>query len=301
MDEWTTPAPLIDLAVEFPELAPYARTTTRLHPRRGEPGVFDSSIGGRPLWPADEPWPIRPGSYFGPYDEERVPAVLLLQLYRRDVAQLPFPEGTDLLQVLWYPIPHETFGEWDPEAMLFWRDSASVTEMLAEVPLINPDYPEYAPFPEYVPIPCLLHPEPGVVEYPSSSSDLPQGWDWSRLADFEATSGQDASSTLFIAPGIKVGGWPNFFQEPVWPDCPSCQAQMEHLLTLHTAEWGSEGWERWIPRADDRFRAECRNGERSEELRAAQSPSGIDLGGGCINLFFCPTCPGMPHAQWHDR
>lgn len=158
MNQWTTSAPSIDLAAEFPELAPYARTTTRLHPRRGEPGVFDSSVGGRPLWPAGEAWPIRPGSDFGPYDEERIPALPLLQLYRRDVDQLPVPEGTDLLQVLWYPVPHETAGEWEPQAMLFWRDSASVTDVLAEVPLVNPDYPDYAPFPEYVPTPCVLHP-----------------------------------------------------------------------------------------------------------------------------------------------
>ena len=193
------------MTAELPELAPYARTTTRLHPRRGEPGVFHSSIGGRPLWPADEPWPIRPSSHFGPYDEEHVPAVLLLQLYRRDVAQLPFPEGTDLLQVLWYPIPHETFGEWHPEAMLFWRDSTGVTEVLTEIPVVNSDYPEYAPFPEYVPTPCLLHPEPGVVEYPSGSSDLLQSWDWGRLEEFEATSGQDPFSTLFVAPGVQGG------------------------------------------------------------------------------------------------
>lgn len=122
VNEWITPAPLIDLAVEFPELVFYVRTTTRLHPRRGEPGVRDSSLGGPLLWPVDEPWPIQPGSHFGPFDDTPVPAVPLFQLYRRDVAQLPFPEGTDLLQLLWYPIEHATTDSGNPEIMLFWRD-----------------------------------------------------------------------------------------------------------------------------------------------------------------------------------
>ncbi|WP_374213271.1 hypothetical protein [Streptomyces sp. G1] len=45
-------------AVElFPQLAPLARTATRLHPRPGSPTPHDSSIGGPLLWPAEEPWP----------------------------------------------------------------------------------------------------------------------------------------------------------------------------------------------------------------------------------------------------
>ena len=55
--------------------------------------MHDSSLGGPLLWPLNEPWPVQPGSHFGPYDETPVPAVPLLQLYQRDVAQLPFPEG----------------------------------------------------------------------------------------------------------------------------------------------------------------------------------------------------------------
>jgi hypothetical protein len=52
----TTP-PRPDVVAAVPELAAYARTATRLHPRRGSPGVGDSSIGGPLLWPAEEPWP----------------------------------------------------------------------------------------------------------------------------------------------------------------------------------------------------------------------------------------------------
>lgn len=53
----TTPPRPFDVTALFPELAPLARTATRLHPRPGSPTVHDSSVGGPLLWPADEPWP----------------------------------------------------------------------------------------------------------------------------------------------------------------------------------------------------------------------------------------------------
>nr|CAJ89509.1 hypothetical protein SAML0523 [Streptomyces ambofaciens ATCC 23877] len=52
-----TPPRPIDVAAVFPQLAPLARTATRLHPRTGAPTWHDSSIGGPLLWPAEEPWP----------------------------------------------------------------------------------------------------------------------------------------------------------------------------------------------------------------------------------------------------
>ncbi|MFD4145370.1 hypothetical protein [Streptomyces goshikiensis] len=52
-----TPPRPIDVAAVFPQLAPLARTATRLHPRPGVPTWHDSSIGGPLLWPTEEPWP----------------------------------------------------------------------------------------------------------------------------------------------------------------------------------------------------------------------------------------------------
>lgn len=54
----STPPPPLDITAVFPELRDLAATTIRLHPRKGEPGVRDSSLGGQLLWPADEPWPV---------------------------------------------------------------------------------------------------------------------------------------------------------------------------------------------------------------------------------------------------
>ena len=53
----TTPPRPFDITAIFPQLAPLARTATRLFPRPGSPSPQDSSIGGPLLWPADEPWP----------------------------------------------------------------------------------------------------------------------------------------------------------------------------------------------------------------------------------------------------
>ncbi|MEV4349774.1 hypothetical protein AB0J83_35395 [Actinoplanes sp. NPDC049596] len=94
----TGPAPF-DVAGEMPELAPYARTAVRLHPRRGEPAAGQSSMGGPLLWPVDEAWPAcdGPGAYDhfdGSPGEDGVPLVPVLQLLAEDVPELPFPEAT---------------------------------------------------------------------------------------------------------------------------------------------------------------------------------------------------------------
>ncbi|WP_035736694.1 hypothetical protein [Glycomyces arizonensis] len=54
----TTPPRPYDILALFPELAAFARTAVRLHPRHGNPSIGESSVGGPLLWPADEPWPM---------------------------------------------------------------------------------------------------------------------------------------------------------------------------------------------------------------------------------------------------
>ncbi len=54
----TTPPPPLDITGVFPELAALARPAVRLHPRAGEPGLRDSSLGGPLLWQAGEAWPV---------------------------------------------------------------------------------------------------------------------------------------------------------------------------------------------------------------------------------------------------
>lgn len=54
----TTPPRPLDVEAAFPALAAHRRTATRLHPRHGDPGAQESSVGGPLLWPAGEPWPV---------------------------------------------------------------------------------------------------------------------------------------------------------------------------------------------------------------------------------------------------
>src|SRR3954468_3599301 len=101
----TTPPPRYDIAALFPELAPLAKQTIRLHPRPGpEPPANASKLGGHILWPADEPWPlcIEPEEdpdepTEPPHDHLYIP---ILQLRRDDIPEFPFRDGTDLFQLL---------------------------------------------------------------------------------------------------------------------------------------------------------------------------------------------------------
>lgn len=61
----TTPPRPVDVTAVFPELTPLARAAIRLHPRAGSPSVWESSVGGPLLWPAEEPWPHCESSHPG--------------------------------------------------------------------------------------------------------------------------------------------------------------------------------------------------------------------------------------------
>ncbi|NUP22032.1 MAG: hypothetical protein HOZ81_39410 [Streptomyces sp.] len=95
MPRLTTPPRPLDVIAAFPELAPLARTTIRLHPRPGSPTTADSSLGGPLLWPADEPWPTcseHPAALALSPDEVRHRRRILDAASNR-----PRPEGTDFL------------------------------------------------------------------------------------------------------------------------------------------------------------------------------------------------------------
>jgi len=103
----TPPCP-VAVEVVFPELAPLAVETVRLHPRAGEPGGRDSPVGGPLLWPAEEPWPTCPEHGYHEHDiAEAVPFVAVVQVFRADAPGTPFPPNTDVLQVLWCPNGHD--------------------------------------------------------------------------------------------------------------------------------------------------------------------------------------------------
>ncbi|WP_214414462.1 hypothetical protein [Sphaerisporangium fuscum] len=312
----TTPPRPVDIAAVFPEIAPLARTATRLHPRPGTPDVRSSSIGGPLLWPSDEPWPVceEPHENEGDFtrlDSERrrrhifsaawgraftpaeraeldrdeefadpdTPTTMLAvaQLFLRDVPDLVGPPGADVLQILWCPRDHDPF--YCPAVMLRWRRSADVTDVLSEQP--EPVVMEY----EYLPEPCVLHPEQ-VVEYPYDevlADDLRE-----RIRMWEESGEDRYYRELAIADGWKVGGYAGWYLSGPVPLVCECGAEMELLVKIASGEWG--GAEIWRPQED------AEEGELPEPPSRSNPPQ-ITIGRGySLWVFTCPASFKHPHG-----
>ncbi|WP_033354289.1 DUF1963 domain-containing protein [Kitasatospora aureofaciens] len=288
----TTPPRPVDVEQLFPELAPLRREAIRLHPRAGSPSPAQSSVGGPLLWPADEPWPLcpstsHPAGWDRPETEGPVPMVSVVQIHRRDVPQLDFPAGTDLLQVLWCPFIVGLCPE--PTPRVLWRSSDSVGPVLVTAPSTVSTAPE-----DSIPAPCVLHPEP-VVDYPSWDMPEELGEELRfRMEELKARTGLWYSYHLAEAPGIKLGGYPSWTQEPCWPDCPACGQAMDHLLTVSSWEYDGLSYRTWLPLED-------RDSETGEERRdttggrGAHSPAQVMFGdAGGVYIFECRSCPDRP-------
>ncbi|WP_370937835.1 hypothetical protein [Amycolatopsis sp. cg13] len=166
-----------------------------------------------------------------------LPMAPIAQFYRRDIPELPFPDGTDVCQVLWCPTDHEP--HYGPRPLVRWRDSSSVTEVRA------------APEPdlglgdeESLPSPCRIWPE-RVTEFPHWD-DLPSARLRARIEEWEKGKDWTYYEHLSVAPGSKVGGWIGWVQYPEWPECERGH-RMDHLLTVSSAESAGGGWETWMP------------------------------------------------------
>ena len=231
---------------------------------------------------------LEPQPHQGP-----VALVPVLQLYARDVPELPFPEHTDLLQLLWCPNWH---GEpwYGPSPITVWRWVADVTEPLASPPppRFEADWEWCAR--DYVPLPCVLHAE-RVVEYPHAEqpgfSDLPDPLD-ERVRRWQQRRHWLYWKALSTAPGTKIGGWPRWSQGPQLPVC-DCGLRMRHLLTIASEEFGDR--ERWLP-VEDRVDARIA-GQRLLTDRDCWAPHGLMLGDvGSLYLFTCMAFAERPLA-----
>ncbi|MFF1548076.1 hypothetical protein [Streptomyces sp. NPDC058291] len=163
-----------------------------------------------------------------------------MQIYRTSVPDIvPFPEGCDLLQVLWCPQKHSGHRWIVPRVQ--WRKASSVGKVL-ETPPTPADAWE-----NYVPRPCVVHPEL-VTEYPywDLRDDM---WDELefRFLDLNQETGWDYQSHLSTAPGTKLGGYPGWCQDPEWPGCVECGNRMEHLLTVESTEADAVSRRTWTP------------------------------------------------------
>ncbi|GHO93259.1 hypothetical protein KSF_033070 [Reticulibacter mediterranei] len=333
----TTPPRPVDIAAVFPELAPLARTTTRLHPRPGNPTSWESSVGGPLLWPIDDPWPYCEEPHFhgeslktladvrlqrdmltAAWKRPRQPGVNLLtpeedaiikriqaghswtdepiamipvaQLYARDIPDLHPPPGCDLLQVLWCPFGHDD--ENLPRVKLVWRSSSIVTSLLS-----NPPQPVAVESEDYVPEPCVVHPEQ-IIEYPALS-DLDEALReqikaWQEREKPIADVGSFAYSFgLSVAPGWKVGGWTSFSFRDAEPAICSCGTQMQPLLRIDSTEWdGGSG--SWIPIEDQALN---RNPDTS--YTRPWEPVMVTIGRSyTMQIYTCPASVDHPPVAW---
>ena len=211
----------------------------------------------------------------------------MLQLRRADVADLPWPEDTDVLQVTWCPLNH--IGSMSADVALHWRRAADLTGV-AEVPAPDPEA-----LTGLLPIPCTINPEL-IVEYPTW--DLPT----EIATEIRPTVDQMAAETGWeywhnsVAPGIKVGGYPSWTQPPDHPYC-ACGRPMDHLLSISSWEYDRGDDLRWITNeerpaiaaswadTDNQWHADA-------PWRQAQAPAGLMIGdAGGIYIFVCTTCP----------
>lgn len=254
------------------------------------PSSTESSVGGPLLWLVDEAWPVCTQMHqdlgSGLPGSSRVPLVPVVQAFRADLPSgvVSFPEGTDVLQVLWCPFNHEFPAS--PWPVVFWHDSAAARAVLPAPPT------DPAAARRHVPAPCVVHPE-RVTEYPSWDlpEDLADEWqdDFRRLQ--EAIPLQSFSG-FAEAPGIKIGGYPSWFTGQGWVDCEGCGRRMDHLLTVSSWECDGASWRIWLP-LEDR--------DEDDGRAVPVDPTGLDVGSvGSVYIFECRACPERPVAHWYD-
>lgn len=211
-----------------------------------------------------------------------LPLIPLVQLYARDVPDLPFPEGTDLLQVLW--LPFEEIEGCSDAVQLRWRKSSAVGEVL-----VDPPRPAYLDQRDHVPEPCVLHPEQ-VHEFPPFHVlDEEQA---TRLRIWAEERSVNYSGDLSVAPGWKAGGWPTHFtfRDPAESDelhCGECGGPVEALLTVDSSEWDGSG-RSWCAVEDGEGAAE----PAGHPYRTADTPTLVSIGRGyTLQFYSCVTTP----------
>ncbi|ROO85340.1 hypothetical protein EDD29_2883 [Actinocorallia herbida] len=210
-----------------------------------------------------------------------LPLLAVAQFYARDVPDLPCPEGTDLLQVLWCPF-NEVM-ELSSAVRLRWRRSADVGEVLTRPPV-----PAFVGSDDYVPERCVLHPE-RVREYPPAhelDGELAKA-----VHSWAVDRGLSYRGDLSTAPGWKVGGWPHpwTFLDPPEPAelrCGACGGPVEALLTIEGREYDGES-RSWFPLEDA--------SAEPAPFITADSATMVEIGRGyTLQVYRCAATPDHP-------
>ncbi|RST13584.1 hypothetical protein E2C00_17425 [Streptomyces sp. WAC05374] len=156
-----------------------------------------------------------------------VPLIGVLQLRAQDVPALEWPEGTDVLQVLWCPRDHTDL----PGQSYYYGPAVEVRHRSAALvgTLLEPPVPSEA-VAGYVPQPCLLDPIqvtdlPDQDELPEDLFDQAEAWAEDRDTEYHRV--------LSCREGWKAGGWPSWHLTDLVPvDCPACGTRTRLFLTV---------------------------------------------------------------------
>jgi hypothetical protein len=224
-------------------------------------------MGGPLLFAPAEPWPTCA-------EHPSLPLVSVLQIYRRDVPELPFPGGTDICQILWCPRPHDP----DYGPLVSGRWTAVPPNGVSREAEPSPTDTHQ---PDFVPSPCTLSPET-VTEYPGSV-DLPEDL-YPDLDAWMATQGlrpELYGAVAANAPGTKVGGWPRWVSRVATMECDRGHP-MEVMVTVADDEWDGRSRHGWQPVEE----------QGSDEGRNA---AGLAVGDtGRVFVFTCTRCDDRP-------
>jgi hypothetical protein len=311
-----TRPPQQPIDARFPDLLPLQRVAVRLHPHRVAAPLPPSAskIGGHILWPEDESWPVctereyavepvaPPNpvaltdlltgrsygeTWIGPEDRRHTGIYLpVLQLRRDDVPELPFPDDSDLFQLVWCSRLHE--GDYQPRIRLYWRRERDITHPRASFPrpiaVTSDDATVNTMSADFlVPLyECAVAPE-RILEYPSLT-DLEQMGLIPDDASADLWDAQNRGELGTAHGGTKVGGWPVWSQEAVALSCPRGH-EMRYLLSFETFE----PLEELILSPDEQERLQ--HLDAREEV-AYREPTGMAFGrNGFLHVFWCPACP----------
>lgn len=264
-------------------------TQPHAHEKKIQAPSHVTSMAEAVLWGATQSF--RPGAYTRTGDgpiyavvsdprppDHPSPLIAIMQLYARDVPELPFPDGTDVLQLLWCPNQHD--GPWfGPWPSVFWRREADVAEVLADPP--EPIFDDDGNAEDFDPIPCVLRPE-RVTEYPHPY-DLPDNLR-ERMEEWDEETSGLYWSGLSTAPGTKALGHPRWIQGNRWPSCEKAH-RMQHLVTIATLE--QNAGKRWVPTGDPGEWWESGGGPHGMTVLPPRPDS-------AMYIFACTICPDRP-------
>jgi hypothetical protein len=265
----TTPPPPFDVGKIFGSIVGAPRTRVRLHRRtpKAQLGFKSSKVGGAFLWPAGKPWPK--------CGEHKADYAAVLQLRSKEFPELPCPAGMETFQLLWCPNDHPEMQSW-PAVEVYWHNCEQPT--LQEV---RPS--QFEKFEkDYLPQECELNPE-RIEEFPSEFSLREE--DFQRMNEISEEAAELYQDSLSVAPGFKVGGFPNWCQDPQIPRC-QCGGLMSYVLTVDSNEFDGGTVDRWLSVEEREFWS-----APYEKRIQVQSAVGIMLGDmGEMNLFACMQC-----------